>query len=525
MMWMLVWCVIVFLTAAPVQAAVIQAASCSQQDVQAAVDQAQDGDTVLVPAGTGEWSIPHGSSGSNWKAAIKIVNKSIIVKGTGKERTIIVNRIPHSWQNCAIHVETRAGKPVRISGMTIQDVSAEDTSRFIIVDGDGDWRVDRCRFSVSPNKYGGYRYIFYTYRNGLVDQCEFSNALIHFKDAQDGIVSWSQPISLGTVNANYVEDCTFFYGVEHGQLDDFIDGDGGARVVIRHNTVTNAIFHFHGIEGGSLRGIHSYEFYGNTIIGDGTVNNYRRGYLRGGTGVIFNNTWQGSWSGGAPFYLVHQCVFIQQDPNDHRCDGDKWCTGYPCKDQIGRTSDADSDGRQDLAPLFAWNNLHEGSPVHLSLQTDACPDCVAYIQENRDYYNDTVSFDPGTGAYSASYREDDGGMKSWTYKPFTYPHPLRTSGPLADIFLTITSPNGTEVWRKGELRQISWTAQGITEPLTIEILQGETVSGLVATGINADTGAFFWTVGRLQNGSFISGENLKIRIRSSDDAVSASMDI
>jgi len=136
-----------------------------------------------------------------------------------------------------------------------------------------------------------------------------------------------------------------------------------------------------------------------------------------------------------------------------------------------------------------------------------------------------VSFDPGTGAYSASYREDDGGMKSWTYKPFTYPHPLRTSGPLADIFLTITSPNGTEVWRKGELRQISWTAQGITEPLTIEILQGETVSGLVATGINADTGAFFWTVGRLQNGSFISGENLKIRIRSSDDAVSASMDI
>ncbi|MEM7816251.1 MAG: hypothetical protein QXN71_03970, partial [Candidatus Aenigmatarchaeota archaeon] len=36
-------------------ATTITAASCNQEDVQAAIDQAQDGDTVLVPEGECVW--------------------------------------------------------------------------------------------------------------------------------------------------------------------------------------------------------------------------------------------------------------------------------------------------------------------------------------------------------------------------------------------------------------------------------------------------------------------------------------
>ena len=36
----------------------IPAATCSQQDVQAAIDKAADGDTVAVPAGTAVWKSP-----------------------------------------------------------------------------------------------------------------------------------------------------------------------------------------------------------------------------------------------------------------------------------------------------------------------------------------------------------------------------------------------------------------------------------------------------------------------------------
>ena len=41
-----------------VQADVIKAKSCSQQAVQAAIDTAQDGDTVLVPVGAATWTTP-----------------------------------------------------------------------------------------------------------------------------------------------------------------------------------------------------------------------------------------------------------------------------------------------------------------------------------------------------------------------------------------------------------------------------------------------------------------------------------
>jgi len=89
--------------------------------------------------------------------------------------------------------------------------------------------------------------------------------------------------------------------------------------------------------------------------------------------------------------------------------------------------------------------------------------------------------------------------------------------------LQLTSPNGGEEWHQGEQRAITWTAQGISETLIIEILQGATVLGTVATGINAASGTYAWTVGRLQNGNYVSGPNLKIRIRTADGAVSASM--
>jgi hypothetical protein len=407
--------------------------SGSQADVQATINAAHEGDTVTIPQGTWEWSTPYGYSGSNWKAAIQIVKKSIYLKGTGIDKTIIVNRVPFLWCNAAIHIEGQAQKAVRISNLTLTDISTEYCSRFILIDGTCNWRIGHCKFSVSPNKFGSYRYIIELYSKGLIDNCTLNNSLIDFNDVLDGVTSWNTPISLGTADAAFVEDCTFFYdGTAHGQMEDFIDGQAGARVVIRHNQVTNALFHFHGIESGANRGIFSYELYENTLIDDGTVNDYRKGYMRGGTGVVFNNSWVGPWPVWSPFYVVHQCVYLQKDPNNHNCDGEKWCYSYPCKDQIGRTSDADHSGAQDLCPLFAWNNKCGATAVILQVQDDPCFDCFNYIKENRDYYNNTVSFNSLTGEYTASYKGDDNNTKQWIYKPYNYPHPFRVYGPLAD---------------------------------------------------------------------------------------------
>jgi hypothetical protein len=49
---------------------------------------------------------------------------------------------------------------------------------------------------------------------------------------------------------------------------------------------------------------------------------------------------------------------------------------------------------------------------------------TAHINEGRDFYVDTVTYDETTGVYSATYTDDDGTVKAWTYKPYVYPHPL-----------------------------------------------------------------------------------------------------
>jgi len=79
--------------------------------------------------------------------------------------------------------------------------------------------------------------------------------------------------------------------------------------------------------------------------------------------------------------------------------------------------------------------------------------------------------------------------------------------------LTLNTPNGGEVWRRGEMRQITWTSQNVTEPLVIELMNGTTVLGIIAENVDSGDGNFTWTVGQMANSSFVTGSGLKIRIR------------
>lgn len=83
----------------------------------------------------------------------------------------------------------------------------------------------------------------------------------------------------------------------------------------------------------------------------------------------------------------------------------------------------------------------------------------------------------------------------------------------ASASLRVTSPNGSESWRRGETHQITWTAAGVTENLVIELMQGPTLLGVIAAGIPPTLGTLTWTVGQLVDGTFRTGQNLKIRIR------------
>jgi hypothetical protein len=356
------------------EAATINAASCSQNHVQSAVDSANDGDTVVVPAGSASWT------NSVLDEPVIVINKGITLIGAGIGKTVITDATldnNNNVQETLIQVSGSEGKPFRISGFSFLEMN--DTG-IKIYGSCKNWRVDHINIENAPGDLGEYAIYIGGHTYGVIDHCTFKGRIeICFKGRNDP--DWELPLTLGSANAVYIEDCTFRGADGTGALCDMCDGDDGARLVVRYNTVTNQYPHVHGALG-TGRSAFSIEVYENTFIDNGGTNCYCMGSIRGGTGVVFNNDYQGDWGG---FHVRDQSY------------EDGACTGYSCLDQVGRTTG------QALEPLCEWNNTRNGvedMDFHAH-----CAQCAEVIHAGRDYLNDT--------------------QKSG-YTPYTYPHPLVT---------------------------------------------------------------------------------------------------
>jgi hypothetical protein len=247
-----------------------------------------------------------------------------------------------------------------------------------------------------------------------------------------------------------------------------MDGNYGGVYVFRFNTISKGPYSGSVIEAHSLqcecRGFKKWEIYGNTIFGSDCWVPF---FLRGGTGVIFNNVVTGEWNSKQ---ITMDNVRSFKGVGPGLCDGtSSWDgnegtgdeAGYPCRDQIGRGADSYSwpssapYPSQPLEPVYAYGNTP--SDVTVSVNSNS----AHHIKANRDYYDYTASFDGTSGvgvgtladrpsicipgvAYWATdqgnwnQNGDDGVLYKCTstnnwelyYTPYTYPHPLRGgSGP------------------------------------------------------------------------------------------------
>ena len=107
-------------------------------------------------------------------------------------------------------------------------------------------------------------------------------------DGINGNGSWGSPAQLGTSLAVY----NTFSHVPASYFYSAIDATAGARFVFRYNRMFNTGIMTHGTgTSGILRSVSTYEIYGNDIRH--TANWYAAIYLRGGTGVVWNNTFSG----------------------------------------------------------------------------------------------------------------------------------------------------------------------------------------------------------------------------------------
>ena len=419
-------CLISFISAVVLvtdsEARAIAAAGCSQQEVQKAIDAAADGDTVLVPAGSAAWT----TSNENRPAVVisrKGREKRITLQGAGIGKTIITDATGSQCFQVVIKTSETGiysgvkDKAFRITGFTFKGRGGD---ALISTTGYTKWRIDHCRFENSGRS-------LWVSGIGLIDHCAFDKkdngqsvfvSHMDFAGKDHGDGSWSSPLSLGTEKAVYIEDCTFKYYVKNPNAA--LDGCFGARVVFRHNKLINAFIAVHGTEtSGRGRSIRSYEIYGNRFDMTAPREHFTAIFLRGGTGVIFDNKVIGGYRA---FVLATNYRSRDSYLPWGKCDGsNKWdgnqeSNGYPALDQIGRSTDNGPGTPQQHDPLYEWDNTLNGANADIAVSGG--PEVQAHIKQGRDYHNDTSRPD---------------------YAPYVYPHPLLSYAP-GSVIMGIESP-------------------------------------------------------------------------------------
>ena len=444
-------------------AATINAASCSQANVQSAISSAASGDTVKVPAGTCTWS-----------SSITVA-KDLAVIGAGSTNTKITG------SSFCFELDLRY--TIRISGFSFTSCGVMSVNPPVAGKA---FRIDHNSFTIEgafqENIFSGNVQTPMIHPTGLLDNNNFHNQRIlvagttaMLSDGNYQSQLWSQipPKGSGTAII-YVEDNSIT--ATEGIHQNLIDGNYGGRYVTRFNNISGSTYtEVHSVQGAN-RAVQWWEFYKNTQTKP-SQNWYPFLSIRGGSGVAWDNHIASVYTNDILMNNVRSCY----DPGEGvgKCTGSSnWdqntagMSGYACRDQIGRSSDNSlwSPGNayaQPLSPAYFWSNI-KGTSTQFTVAVDAGETCPGtggdlnptHLVQNRDWYTQSTSFTgvsgvgvgtlsarPSTCTVGVAYWATDQGewnsnqagpdgllykctvANTWAeyYKPYTYPHPFRTN--------------------------------------------------------------------------------------------------
>ncbi len=379
---------------------ICSAADCNASTVQTCINRAANNAIVNVPAGS-----------CTWTSQVTVSGKALTLKGAGIDQTIITD---NAGSDGALGIYVSAANFVRVTGFTFND-AAGSTYGPVRVGGKAaqvGFRFDHNKIS-KPRSRGISIWGVY----GLLDHCTIVNAPGGGAQAismfGDGDEAWLRPQTLGTDKAIYIEDSIFDFS--DGVGDGATDAYGGARFVFRHNTVIGTVVSCHGLDSGGYRSPHTWEIYDNSFTSPNR-NVFTTLQLRGGSGVIFNNTVSSSFNSFALLHNYRSCESCTVCGSWGICNGSNSIDGnttghqgWPCADQIGRTTGKKGwpASAQQSSPVYGWNNTLGGSTADLRPGGDCSREYTYHVVANRDYYNGSAK--PG-------------------YTAYTYPHPLQGDG-------------------------------------------------------------------------------------------------
>jgi hypothetical protein len=303
-------------------AATVDAASCSAADVQAAVQLADAGDTVVVP----------GPCSVAWPAQIAV--SGITVSGGDGGVTVTQNGFAIGG----------VAAVTRITGFTFTDPGSTTAVRPVAVtaSGAGPFRIDHNVFQAG----GGSSIGLNDNSPGLIDHNVFTADTNGRMISNQGLgpsdpSGWTDVVTPGSAQMVFVEDNSFT-GSPPMTGTAAVEMVYGSRTVVRHNVITLCDVYAYSTAG-SIRA-RWWEIYENTFQAGGPAMD-----LGGGSGVIFDN-----------HALDAEDIEFQEQNTG----------SYPQPDQVGFGQN------QTPTPAFVWGN-DGGFSVSSS---------SSLIVEGRDYF-------------------------------------------------------------------------------------------------------------------------------------------
>jgi hypothetical protein len=385
--------------------------------VLAAINSAAPGDIVTVAEGTATWTHP------------LVITKGIILKGAGKNKTIIKGNISPAGTYMVVYQPSNpsANEPFRISGFTFD---GQGVNSALLLKNWTTIPINKIRIDHNYFTGGTSRnlYVLGTIY-GVIDNNEFYHvpstpSILFGPNGHDN--AWSYlTFDFGTADNIYWEDNVITSN------DCLIQCDYNGRYAFRHNTIyfvyqSNGfypLFDAHGNQP-NLHSTMGIEIYENTI-----VSTYKGGCLvdqRGGKALVYNN-------------IVSAPESVSTKVREEYYDSVTPPANNPISGQPQHVSDS-----------YYWNNKMNGvrfDPYAESSLDYGEPEGIVPREDKHFWYqkdgfngtsgmgvgpvsNRPVTCTPGVAYWATDekklYRCTAPNVWTLYYTPYTYPHPLRT---------------------------------------------------------------------------------------------------
>lgn len=291
----------------------INAASCSQADVQTACNSLTASTTVLnIPACSGgaTWTstvtctIPNGNSGITIQGQTTVSgrgNPGGSTNGvlTPTDNTVIIDGMTYGGGDPPLWSIVGSGGPLRLTGITITGSGALQTYNGALTFSGASSKFEMDHIHI-VNLYENIGNVPSSTYVGVIDHVLFDQSssghggiAFHVTGATGsdfgGNAPWSQATALGSLSTIDFEDNEF--------INDGEDCDRGGRFTLRYNNDVGpqgqyVLVHPTGEPGGAIRGCREWEVYGNKWANapGNTTHTSQAWFLTSGTGVSFQNS-------------------------------------------------------------------------------------------------------------------------------------------------------------------------------------------------------------------------------------------